>query len=613
MGKTNVSSKEYQLLKIFFDQSYEQYVTMRSFYGDKELEPEEKVIEYVKSIVNVPYSHFVDYLSCVPHHVIADTEIPQHSNLETASITLCNAFFEKGFPICDTMAEIGKIIDPQEKDNGAHSKYGETGIKLAQIYGLSFLRADGKWDLTYVGKIFHNLTETECKKFRVRSILRNNFFSQLVLDAMKKDIVLNDYLSPLFKPTTCHRRSSNIRKVLDEIVTECRNDNVDLKNIIKDSDENEDNAFSLSNSYADSTRLLPLSALLTKPFLLLAGISGTGKSRIVRELARACWKPDSEEFKAHKPSNFEMIQVKPNWHDSSELLGYVSRIGGKPEFVAGDFLRFIVKAWENRNVPCFLCLDEMNLAPVEQYFAEYLSVIETRKLENGEIVTDPILKVNVEQWYIDLIHKLTSDEILSKQFLERGIAIPQNLFVVGTVNMDETTFSFSRKVLDRAMTIEMNEVDLEGGLENDGGDGFGYIGEALHVQFVEGKDVYSDYKELCDKVITYLKSVNEKLEGTPFKIAYRTRNEFLVYAVNRWLLSDGQDVFLNAIDEMTSMKILSRIEGDVDKVGSVLDDLKSLLEGAFGESELKTSSVSLSKLKEMTKKLEKTQYTSFWL
>lgn len=354
-------------------------------------------------------------------------------------------------------------------------------------------------------------------------------------------------------------------------------------------------------------------ALLTKPFLLLAGISGTGKSRIVRELARACWKPDSEEFKAHKPSNFEMIQVKPNWHDSSELLGYVSRISGKPEFVAGDFLRFIVKAWENRNVPCFLCLDEMNLAPVEQYFAEYLSVIETRKLENGEIVTDPILKVNAEQWYFDLIHKLTSDEILSKQFLERGIAIPQNLFVVGTVNMDETTFSFSRKVLDRAMTIEMNEVDLEGGLENDGGDGFGYIGEALHAQFVEGKDVYSDYKELCDKVITYLKSVNEKLEGTPFKIAYRTRNEFLVYAVNRWLLSDGQDVFLNAIDEMTSMKILSRIEGDADKVGSVLDDLKSLLEGAFGESELKTSSVSLSKLKGMTKKLEKTQYTSFWL
>ena len=122
-----------------------------------------------------------------------------------------------------------------------------------------------------------------------------------------------------------------------------------------------------------------ITAIKSKPFLLLAGISGTGKSRIVRELARACWEADSEEYKAQKPKNFTMIQVKPNWHDSSELIGYVSRVSGQPEYVAGDFLKFIAKAWENLDVPHFLCLDEMNLAPVEQYFAEYLSVIESRK------------------------------------------------------------------------------------------------------------------------------------------------------------------------------------------------------------------------------------------
>lgn len=70
-----------------------------------------------------------------------------------------------------------------------------------------------------------------------------------------------------------------------------------------------------------------ITAIKSKPFLLLAGISGTGKSRIVRELARACWDVDSNEYEAQKPRNFEMIQVKPNWHDSSELIGYVSRIG----------------------------------------------------------------------------------------------------------------------------------------------------------------------------------------------------------------------------------------------------------------------------------------------
>ena len=97
-----------------------------------------------------------------------------------------------------------------------------------------------------------------------------------------------------------------------------------------------------------------VSAIKSKPFLLLAGISGTGKSRIVRELARACWTEGSEEYKSQKPKNFEMVQVKPNWHDSSELIGYVSRVSGSPVFVAGDFLKFVAKAWENLDVPYFL-------------------------------------------------------------------------------------------------------------------------------------------------------------------------------------------------------------------------------------------------------------------
>ena len=151
-----------------------------------------------------------------------------------------------------------------------------------------------------------------------------------------------------------------------------------------------------------------ITAIKTKPFLLLAGISGTGKSRIVRELARACWDEDSIEYKAQKPKNFEIIQVKPNWHDSTELIGYVSRVSGTPVYVIGDFLRFIMQAWENLDIPYFLCLDEMNLAPVEQYFAEFLSVIESRKSnEDGTITTDPILKKSTEDWYRVLTAELT--------------------------------------------------------------------------------------------------------------------------------------------------------------------------------------------------------------
>lgn len=386
-----------------------------------------------------------------------------------------------------------------------------------------------------------------------------------------------------------------------------------------------------------------ITAIKSKPFLLLAGISGTGKSRIVRELARACWDKDSKEYDVQKPINYEMIQVKPNWHDSSELIGYISRISGQPVFIPGEFLKFIVKAWEHPEVPYFLCLDEMNLAPVEQYFAEYLSVIETRKKnKDGKIVTDALIKPEYKnerdentkelkpaQWYENLVDTLlagcsdTNIWALRKLFLSEGISIPQNLIVVGTVNMDETTFSFSRKVLDRAMTIEMNEVDLYSGL-TERHEQIGKLGEKeLIGTAVEGVDVYEGYKDVCEKALAYLQAVNNVLNGTPFKIAYRTRNDFLLYVVNNLPYKkdeQGNDlseefVIARALDEITSMKILSRIEGDDTKVtNTFLDNLKTTIEEGLKSiyEDFKTEdSVSLLKLKEMKQKLDSGN-TSFW-
>lgn len=386
-----------------------------------------------------------------------------------------------------------------------------------------------------------------------------------------------------------------------------------------------------------------ITAIKSKPFLLLAGISGTGKSRIVRELARACWDEGSDEYKAQKPKNFQMIQVKPNWHDSSDLIGYVSRVSGKAEFVAGEFLKFIAKAWEDTETPYFLCLDEMNLAPVEQYFAEYLSVIESRKShEYSTVTTGPIIypEYEVERdkntnelvpkpWYKKLVSELlvdcpTKDAFaLNNQFINEGISIPQNLIVVGTVNMDETTFSFSRKVLDRAMTIEMNEVDLHGGL-TERNEHIGKLSKADLIGYaVEGVDVYAANKEVCDTVLTYLDAVNNVLEGTPFKVAYRTRNEFLLYVMNNLPYNKGENdeelsqgfVVARALDEITCMKVLSRIEGDDTKVSDkFLDSLsKAIEEGlkAVSEDVVIEKSISLTKLKEMKGKLV-SGYTSFW-
>lgn len=367
-----------------------------------------------------------------------------------------------------------------------------------------------------------------------------------------------------------------------------------------------------------------ITAIKSKPFLLLAGISGTGKSRIVRELARACWEEGTDDYKAQKPKNFQMVQVKPNWHDSSDLIGYVSRVSGKAEFVAGEFLKFVAKAWEDTETPYFLCLDEMNLAPVEQYFAEYLSVIESRKShDDGTVTTDPILEKSAEDWYRVLTSELTNDDNVRSRFLEEGICIPQNLIVVGTVNMDETTFSFSRKVLDRAMTIEMNEVDLHGGL-TERNEQIGKLGKAELIGYaVEGVDVYAANKDVCETVLTFLDTINNVLEGTPFKVAYRTRNEYLLYVVNNLPYKKGEKgeelpqgyVVARALDEITSMKVLSRIEGDDTKVSDkFLDSLsKAIGEGlkAVSGDENTVKSISLVKLKEMKDKLV-SGYTSFW-
>lgn len=435
----------------------------------------------------------------------------------------------------------------------------------------------------------------------ISAALKNIFSEELIDSVLSEDNDIEDFVSGF--------------SLTDNQVELNENDCLSLFNEIS----------AVQSSKQDGTKYRPLlTAIRTKPFILLAGISGTGKSRIVRELARACWDNASDEYKAHKPKNFEMIQVKPNWHDSTELIGYVSRASGTPIFVAGDFLKFVVKAWKEPDIPYFLCLDEMNLAPVEQYFAEYLSVIESRKFNKEEIVTDPLLKKDAQEWYHTLVCSLTTDGELQQQFLEDGITIPQNLIVVGTVNMDETTFSFSRKVLDRAMTIEMNKVDLRGGLterhETIGKINFNtVVGNA-----VEGVDVYDANQEVCNKVIEYLQSINDKLNGTPFKIAYRTRNEFLLYVVNNLPYTkddNGKDldqnyVIARALDEITSMKILSRIEGDEEKTRNVIQDLKNAVENGLKTVcndyfDINEESVSLSKLNEMDDRL-KFGYTSFW-
>ncbi len=362
-------------------------------------------------------------------------------------------------------------------------------------------------------------------------------------------------------------------------------------------------------------------SIKTKPFIILAGLSGTGKSRLVRTLAYQFNNIAADKSgKKNPPTNFQLIKVKPNWHDSSELLGYESRISGKDRFVATDFIRFIVKAWQHPDTPFFLCLDEMNLAPVEQYFAEYLSAVETRRVTDGKIKTDCLISGKLITKYsdkangVDATYELwneleLTDTGIQDELKANGLGLPSNLIVMGTVNMDETTHSFSRKVLDRAMTIEMNDINLSEGLGADTDD-WNYPAEPLDKELVlsektQGTEVFAELSTTGTEIITYLDLINTKLEGSPFKIAYRVRDEFLLFAFNYSLLeTKPADWIKNVLDEMTLMKILPRIEGDEDRT-KLLDDLIFL----FQEYNLPKS---LNKATVMATRRKLSHYTSFW-
>lgn len=382
-----------------------------------------------------------------------------------------------------------------------------------------------------------------------------------------------------------------------------------------------------------------LTALRTKPFMLLAGISGTGKSRIVRKLAQATttqqYNNDEDRWKDNRPENFELIQVKPNWHNSMDVVGFYSNISKKYEYT--PFVEFIVKAWQHKDTPYFLCLDEMNLAPVEEYFAEFLSAIESRSTdENGDYITDPIIKpfknFGEKEGKAMLIQLLGDADPIDKNpiaihFYEKGLTLPPNLMVMGTVNMDETTFSFSRKVLDRAMSVEMNEVDYDKFLTGES-EQFPLLTDMNELLVKRPQRAAEVTEEIeSDKVIAYLKDVNTLMEGTPFKLGYRAANEAMLYMAACKKFAGNHYALAKALDEFTLMKILSRIEGDDSRLGIADDDPRIATLGieaseqhtslltclkAIVHKHIGTSSETEKKIDQMCNTLEREHFVSYW-
>lgn len=410
-----------------------------------------------------------------------------------------------------------------------------------------------------------------------------------------------------------------------------------------------------------------INALRTKPFLLLAGISGTGKSQKVQELAyMTCPEGELRNEGGTTPGNYCLVEVKPNWHDSTELLGYYSALSGKYELT--DFIRFAYIALQNKDVAFFLCLDEMNLAPVEQYFAEFLSVLETRKKVGNEIQTQYLLskdrfsncelqkKVLVKedgdiiegdkQYKMEFLYSEKDAEIIT-YLKEKGLTLPDNLFVIGTVNMDDTTHQFSRKVIDRAFTIEMNGGKMSEMFSPESKMLLEYRDEpipleAFKAEFVRAYEVLDDvrfakYEDVISTRIPALlgdsdgtaeaDSINGILNETPFRVSYRVQNELVLYLstlIERANFPEP-DQIEGLIGEATLAilleKVLPRVQGEQKQLetqngkSNVLKDLKTFVESHFKpEEETDANSLYnqvLRKLKEMDDKLAN-YYTNFF-
>ena len=319
--------------------------------------------------------------------------------------------------------------------------------------------------------------------------------------------------------------------------------------------------------------------LKSKPFVILAGTSGTGKTRLVRLFAEAI------------KAEYKLVSVRPDWSDSSDLFGHVDL---NQKFVPGAIIDFVKQAELNPTKPYFLCLDEMNLARVEYYMSDILSAIETRRYESGMIITDPVVSSA----------NYGNDTFSAGKYGK--VILPGNLYIVGTVNMDETTFPFSKKVLDRANTIEFSYVDLLSmpSFSTATADKITVTNEFLVSKYITLNDCDAADREYIGSVCTTLSRINSILEIANAHIGYRVRDEIVFYMLNNReadLLDDKV-----AFDNQIMQKILPRVQGSSESIKTMLGELLKICESEKYESSAK-------KINFMIKRYEEDGFTSYWL
>lgn len=258
----------------------------------------------------------------------------------------------------------------------------------------------------------------------------------------------------------------------------------------------------------------------TRAFVLLAGLSGTGKSKLAEIMAQAmdAASPDGRA----DGGNYLKVPVLPNWTDPSGFLGYVNILAATPRYEMTPALRFLLQAAANPSRPYVLCLDEMNLARVEHYFAPFLSALDAR----------------------ELIHVHTHDQIEEPP---QTLPWPANLLIVGTLNVDSGTNALSDKVLDRAFVLEFWDVDIEAWAKR-----------------------RSETEGFPSWLVDHLRGLHDILVKVRRHFGYRTCDDILAYVRG---IGDEEDQ-RRAMDEAVCGKVLTKLHGiHSDALADVLGEL----------------------------------------
>lgn len=393
--------------------------------------------------------------------------------------------------------------------------------------------------------------------------------------------------------------NGNYLKALIAIVNEYYKENIEIKTIlgerylymIKEKFEFKDLPEVLKTDFARRY----ITSLLAKPFVILTGNSGTGKTRISKQFAEYLeW--ESDEGK----KNWVIIPVGADWTDNTKILGYYNPLAedGNGKYEKTKIVELIEEANRHKEIPYFVILDEMNLSHVERYFSDFLS------------------------------HMETPDTPFELEGYTRRLDYPENMFVVGTVNIDETTYMFSPEVLDRANVIEFKpqkedvfKVFSAAGTVgkmvpvNDGSaQAFLKLAKEIRTgKFAVDEDLTHYYTDVdgdftgsnLDYVEGVFSDIYEIVQKYDFEFAFRTVKEIRNYIAAAYELLEKTEFNLNQIiDEQLLQKILPKIHGNKKEIGQMLEELTGLCD--------KYSLVlSKKKIEQMKGKLAKVQYASF--